>query len=501
MTVAEHPGKGALRPAGWVAPRRTASGEAVDLFFSTLMLPIDFLALVAAFASAYAVQVSLVEDPQTLIGLGRLLTWLLILAPLWILAFALAGLYSGSSVQGRGHEVGRVWVAVSGGVMLLLVADSVSPLDLFSTETMPVVSLLLGFAFVLGGREGVRSVQRALFAHEVGVRRAVVIGSGPIAQRVVQALTLTSRSGYRVVGVIDRVGSKAQAVMGAPVYPSLDEAQRALGGGFDEFIEADSKLRRREVLEILRFAADHHYEYRLVPAQFGLNAPSAAVGTLAGIPFVRFRHTPLDGWGRVIKRAFDLVGAAAGLLLLTPVFAGIALLIGLRDPGPVFFRQLRLGRAGEPFYIYKFRTMQMRYSGRPPLEVFSELGRDDLVEEFLVDHKVKEDPRVSRLGAFLRRSSLDELPQLWNVLVGDLSLVGPRPIVQEELEKFGESRATILALKPGVTGLWQISGRNDIDYDERVRLNISYVQNWTLRLDVGILVRTVLVLVKGGGAY
>ena len=168
----------------------------------------------------------------------------------------------------------------------------------------------------------------------------------------------------------------------------------------------------------------------------------------------------------------------------------------------MLFRQERIGRAGETFRILKFRTMRTAYSGRPALEVFHELGREDLVEEFKREQKVKDDPRVSPLGAFLRRTSLDELPQLWNVLRGELSLVGPRPIVRDELVKFGDFTGTILALQPGITGLWQTSGRNDISYEERVKLNIQYVESWSLRLDVLILMRTLaLVLRGGGGAY
>jgi len=234
----------------------------------------------------------------------------------------------------------------------------------------------------------------------------------------------------------------------------------------------------------------------------GLYAPDTVVSTLAGVAVVKIRVTPHEGWGRIIKRGFDIVGAVFGLLLIAPLLLLIAAAIAVVDPGPVLFRQERLARAGETFKILKFRTMRVGYSGRPALEVFRELGRQDLVEEFQREQKVKDDPRVSTLGAFLRRTSLDELPQLWNVLRGDLSLVGPRPIVRDELVKFGDFTGTILAIKPGITGLWQTSGRNDISYEERVELNIQYVENWSLRLDILILLRTLaLVLRGGGGAY
>jgi undecaprenyl-phosphate galactose phosphotransferase len=277
------------------------------------------------------------------------------------------------------------------------------------------------------------------------------------------------------------------------------EADAALGGRFDEIIHADSSLPRDDILEILRFANDHHLSYRFVPHQSGLYAPDTVVSTLAGVAVVKIRVTPHEGWGRIIKRGFDIVGAAFGLLLIAPLLLLIALVIAVVDPGPVLFRQERLARAGDTFKILKFRTMRVGYSGRPALEVFRELGREDLVEEFQREQKVKDDPRVSPLGAFLRRTSLDELPQLWNVLRGDLSLVGPRPIVRDELVKFGDFTGTILAIKPGITGLWQTSGRNDISYEERVELNIQYVENWSLRLDIVILLRTLALVIRGGG--
>ena len=210
---------------------------------------------------------------------------------------------------------------------------------------------------------------------------------------------------------------------------------------------------------------------------------------------------------RAGKRLIDILGAAAGLLLLAPVLLVLALVVKVHDPaGPVLYRQSRLGQNGRSIKVLKFRTMRWQYSTGPDRpyqtaeQAFVAMGRADLVAEFEVAQKVVDDPRVSPLGAFLRKTSLDELPQLVNALVGDLSLVGPRPIVLPELARYGDHGATFLAAKPGITGLWQVSGRSDTSYDERVRLDVRYVANWNLLLDLSILVRTVLVVTLRRGA-
>ncbi len=499
LTVYGHAERGTLAPV-----RRTswwsAHGEALQLLFCTILVPVDFLAVLAAFAVAFAMPQNIGAGTADQ-GLDEFLPVFLVVTPAWIMVFGLVGLYAESGARNRWDETGKIFVAALGPPMMLIAADSVQNPSMFPTKELPVYGYLLSFAFVLIGRQLVHRVQHALFARDLGVHRALVIGSGPVAQRIVSSLASTRRSGYRVVGVIDASGTPGSDLVRLPVYRNVEEARRALSDDFDELIHADSSLAQDDILAIQKYAMDHNLSYRFVPNQYGLYAPDTVVGSLAGVAVVKVRQTPLEGWGRIIKRGFDVVGALVGLLLVCPLLAVVAAVIALGDPGPVLFWQERLARGGRPFRILKFRTMRVKYSGRPAVEVFRELGREDLVTEFMVEQKVKDDPRVSRCGAFLRRTSLDELPQLWNVLRGELSLVGPRPIVPDELPKFGDYRGTILALKPGITGLWQSSGRNDLTYDERVRLNIQYVEHWSLLLDIVILLRTVRLVLTGGGAY
>jgi lipopolysaccharide/colanic/teichoic acid biosynthesis glycosyltransferase len=208
-----------------------------------------------------------------------------------------------------------------------------------------------------------------------------------------------------------------------------------------------------------------------------------------------------------LKRTVDLIGSLLGLLLLTPLFAFVAVRIKLDSPGPVFYRHERVGRGGKRVDVFKFRTMRTefsrgsRYGGETAEKAFEELMADpELQQQFEANYKLQDDPRVTHFGRFLRRTSIDELPQLLNVLLGDLSLVGPRPITREEIERYGAGGQELLNVKPGMTGYWQINGRSDLDYPERVRLDLAYVGDWSLGLDLTILAKTVRSVLHPAGA-
>jgi exopolysaccharide biosynthesis polyprenyl glycosylphosphotransferase len=480
-----------------------------ELFFSLILVPLDFIALVAAFVAAYIIRVKIEARPVAHpIAALDFLQLLLVLLPVWILIFALAGLYNQSSLRGRLGELGKVFIAVSGGVMFMILLDFMQPQSLFPSKSVPIYAYGLGLLFVWTARTVVRAIQRGLFNSGIGVHQAVIVGSGDIAQRIAHDLSLT-RSGYRLLGCIDTARNASKRMPGLAIYRSLDDVLASLGPKvhLDEIIQADSGLNQEEVLALVNYATNHHIVYRFIPNQFGLYATNSVIGSLAGVPMIEIKLTPLDGWGRIVKRVFDVIGAILGLILLSPVFLAVAIAIKLKDPGPIFFRHRRLSRAGQELYMYKFRSMGWKfnndpeYKGKSQIEIFTMMGRPELVAEFKRDQKVQDDPRVSGIGQFLRRTSLDELPQLINVFKGDMSLVGPRPVVPVELERYGDQGASFLALKPGITGLWQISGRNDISYEDRVKLDIYYVENWSMWLDIKILMKTVVTILQRKGAY
>ncbi|HEX7259610.1 MAG TPA: sugar transferase [Candidatus Saccharimonadia bacterium] len=480
-----------------------------ELFFSLLLLPIDFIAILSAFIAAYTWRVFLDDRPVAYpLGIEFFLQIFLLVIPVWILFFAINGLYNLSSQRGRLWELKAIFVAVSSGVMFMIVLDFISKTPIFPSKAVPVYAYGLSLITVVVGRLLVRAVQRSLFRKGIGLYRVVIIGSGVLAQQLADALKLADRSGYEIVGVVDTAKGAQKRMKPFRVDLSLTNLLNRLDGAkVDEFIQADSSLEPDEVFEIVEYAATNHITYRFVPNQFGLFATHSELGTLAGMPMVAMKQTPLDGWGRIVKRLFDVVAAVAGLIILSPLFLLIAILIKLTDSGPVFYSHTRLSRVGKSIRIHKFRSMRQlfntgdTYKGKSEVEIFTALDRPDLVEEFARNQKVKDDPRVSRIGAFLRRTSLDELPQLFNILKGDISLVGPRPIVAQELERYGTGRPTLLSLKPGLTGLWQVSGRSDVSYDERVKLDIYYIENWSLWLDIKIIARTIVIVLTRQGAH
>lgn len=481
-----------------------------ELFFSMILVPLDFLALLSAFVSAYIIRVKIEDKPVAHpIPAIDYVQVLLILLPLWIIIFAFTGLYAQSNLRGRMAEVGKVFVAVSAGVMLTILLDFFQPVSLFPSKAVPIYAYGLGLVFVLTSRTVVRWIQRGLFRFGVGVHNTVIVGSGELAQRIAADLR-QAKSGFRVVACVDTAKSAAKHMVGWPVYSTIEEAvaETKRYGELDEIVQADSALDQDEILHLVNYAANHQIGYRFVPNQFGLYASNPVLGTLGGVQLIEIRLTPLDGWGRVAKRIFDVVASGLAIVVLSPVFLAVALLVKLRDPtGPVLYRHYRLSRNGVPVYVVKFRTMLWRYCDGPGRkyksaeETFRAMGREDLIPEFQRAQKVENDPRVSRFGRFLRRTSLDELPQLFNVFAGSMSLVGPRPIIKAELEHYGDRGAIFLALKPGMTGLWQISGRSDISYEDRVKLDIYYVEHWGLGLDTKILFKTAFTLLRGKGAY
>jgi undecaprenyl-phosphate galactose phosphotransferase len=211
-------------------------------------------------------------------------------------------------------------------------------------------------------------------------------------------------------------------------------------------------------------------------------------------------QTPLIGWGAIAKQIFDAVVSLILIIILSPLFLLLFLLQKLLNPGPIFYLSKRLSKFSEPINLIKFRSMGSKYGGRDAAVEFREMGREDLAIEYEKNRKVENDPRITKFGHFLRASSLDELPQLFNVIKGDLSLVGPRPILPQET-KFSPNRTALLhSVKSGVTGLWQVSGRSNLSFDERIELELFYAQNWSFWLDIKILFKTIGVVLRKKGA-
>jgi lipopolysaccharide/colanic/teichoic acid biosynthesis glycosyltransferase len=317
-----------------------------------------------------------------------------------------------------------------------------------------------------------------------------IVGDTAVTSEIIDTLLTNSRSGYKVVGVISKKVT--------PDNPRIPVYAR-----FGDFLETEPNLHgiiqtqlftnEAKNAEILSYAQKNHITYRFVPGNTELFVGNIDVELFkSSLPVIVVRQTALFGWGRIIKRLSDIFLGGLLLLIAAPFMLIIAVIIKLSDGDAVFFRQTRLTRFDREFKVFKFRTMNATYNGLHPEEAFVKMGRPELVKIYREngDKLPGRDPRMTSIGRFLRATSLDELPQLINVVRGDISLVGPRALIPQELAAYSKRHA-ILSVKSGVTGLAQVSGRRDISFEERRKLDLYYVQNWSLWLDLVILAKTI----------
>jgi exopolysaccharide biosynthesis polyprenyl glycosylphosphotransferase len=333
-------------------------------------------------------------------------------------------------------------------------------------------------------------VGRAIIRHRVfplihAEQKTLIVGAGHVGQRLALKIMKHNEYNTRLVGFLDDEPHDLDPELAnVPVLGGEDDLVEVIRAyGVSRVILAFSRRSAERLLEVVRGAGLRDVHLSIVPRYFEIIASSVQIVDVEGIPLIEVPAARLSRTARVSKRAFDLVLTSLGLILLAPMFLVIALWIKLDSRGPVFFRQRRMGRDQKPFDIIKFRTMH----------VGAEQRRSDLIEHNESTgplFKIREDPRVTRVGAWLRKLSLDELPQLINVLRGEMSLVGPRPFVVYEDDKIVGWARRRLDLTPGITGLWQVLGRNDIEFEEMVRLDYLYVNSWSLWWDVKLLLRT-----------
>jgi exopolysaccharide biosynthesis polyprenyl glycosylphosphotransferase len=327
----------------------------------------------------------------------------------------------------------------------------------------------------------------------------LIVGSGNVARLLAEKMGKHRSYGLNIVGFVDH--DAGAATNGGPPLELLGTTselrQIVHQRRIDRVVVAFSNDSHEDTLDVIRRLQDQRVQVDIVPRMFEVLGTSAQLHAIEGIPLVGLALPRLSSSSRFLKRSFDLVGAMFGLVVLSPVFLLTALAIKLDSRGPVFFRQVRMGEDERTFRIFKFRTMVVDAETRKQEVAHLNMHREDDPRMF----KVPSDPRVTRVGAFLRRSRIDELPQLINVVRGEMSLVGPRPLILDEdryVERWARRR---LSLRPGITGLWQVLGASDIPFEEMTKLDYLYVTNWSLREDVRLILRTIPSLVRGRAAY
>ena len=417
-----------------------------------------------------------------------------VLPILWWMSVAVAGGYDSRFIGVGSDEFRRVLnaaVSLTAAVAIISYAAKVE-----FARGYVVVALPSATIFDLVVRHRLRRHLHSLRSRGACMRRVVAVGHAPAVADLVAELGRGTYHGLSVVGACLAGGTMLNEIAGVPVFGGLGSVPAAVGQFRADTVAVlacpeMNGIRLRELAWDLEKTGT---DICVAPALLDVAGPRTTIRPVAGLPLLHVDHPELDGGKKVIKEAFDKALALTGVILLAPVFAVIALAIKFADHGPVFFKQVRVGKDGHTFTVWKFRTMVVDAEKRK-----AELTAHNEAAGALF--KMRRDPRVTRPGAWLRRYSLDELPQLFNVLFGDMSLVGPRPALPVEAAKYGDHMRRRLVVKPGMTGLWQINGRSDLPWDEAVRLDLRYVENWSFILDLQILWKTLSAVMGGYGAY
>lgn len=475
-----------------------------SLFYSLILVVGDFLALVAAFGGAYVLRGTLSTLPVAHpIPATTYLGIFLSLLPFWILFFGLLGLYSSSIQEKRFNELGRLLIGSFVGLLFVIGYGYGVNRTIFPARMVPVYGFIFAFVFLVTFRNLARAVRTYLYKYDVGITNILIVGNTKVATELIGSLSDSHVSGYRIVGFVGSESHKPERFPHIPVFDSFAEAVKKIHTNeIHSIVQTELYVAGDTNNEILEFAQTHHIAYRFVPGNSELFVGNIAVELFRSqIPVIAVHQTALIGWGRIVKRLSDILLGGILLIVALPLMFLIVLAIKISDPkGPLLFKDRRLTRFGNTVTVYKFRSHKKAYTDMTPEEAFAKMGRPELINAYRRSgDQIPNDPRITKIGRFLRRTSLDELPQLINIMKGDISLVGPRALQPHELEMH-DKKDLILAVKSGLTGLAQVSGRREISTEERRKLDLYYVQNWSLWLDLVILVKTVRVVLGRIGA-
>ncbi len=468
------------------------------LIFHAFLILGDACAIVLSFWAGYYIRIHLDQRPYYFeANLRQFILSMLIMVPVYLVILAAVGLYSKSVFlsHSRWREVGRLLLASIIGMMAIITCDFFFNLDLFPVRVMALYIVLACFILLTLFRGIVRAIRIiALKRDRRAALRVVIVGNTKNTEYLSDYIASSPESGFRLAGVV----SSAKYIpkdLRRRQYSSLKEALRKTRP--DVIFQTDDK--RTEY--VYKQAIDHHLLYYFVPSNAALTSQMGELELVGSTPAIMVRATPLAGGAKFIKRCGDLFFGLIFLIIAAIPMAVIWIIEKINDPSaPAFYSEVRLSRYNQRFKIYKFRSIKPEYNGLTPEEAFTKMGKPNLIKKYRAGgDMIPNDPRFTKLGKFLRATSLDELPQLINVVKGDISLVGPRALVPGELRHYGD-RSMLLSVKSGLTGLAQVSGRRDISFEERRALDLYYIQNWSIGLDLRILMRTIGAVILCRGA-
>jgi exopolysaccharide biosynthesis polyprenyl glycosylphosphotransferase len=488
---------GSLRSLNQRARIRSSVRTEYFLLQITLVL-LDFLLINLAFRAAYYIRfisaIPFFRDsiiPQ----ITRYKDFMILAIPIWIVIFAVYGLYTTRNLLGGFQEYSRLLTATSIGMLLIISLGFLMPNELILARGWVILAWLLSFFFTAIGRFFMRRFIYALRKIGHFQDSALIIGVNEEGQLLAEQILNWRTSGIRLAGYVNEHPNQA-----------LDENLHWLGRLQDlekiiekyevsEIILTSSALSQEQILMLFRkYGTAKNINLRMSSGLYEIITTGMQISENGPVPLVTINKVRMAGWDMIMKLFMDYLIAIPVVILLLPFLGIVALAIRLDSPGPIIYRRRVMGVNGQKFDAFKFRTMCVNSD-----EVLN--ATPELVKEYQANYKLKNDPRVTRVGKYLRKTSIDELPQLFNVLRNEMSLVGPRMICPEELNKYHQWDINLLTVKPGITGMWQVRGRSDVGYEERVKLDMFYIRNWTPWLDLQLLMQTIPAVLSKRGAY
>ena len=469
------------------------------LFTFTLIIS-DVLMTAAAFRVAYWVRFEL-KLPlfylETAPPIEHYQNLMFILVPVWLAIFAILGLYDRKKLLGGTREYASVFNATAVGMFVVIAVGFLAP-DFIVARAWLLLAWFFAFLFTSLGRFMLRRVVYLLRRQGFFLSPALIVGANEEGLSLARQLLTWQTSGLHILGFVDsKFPAGTPVVDGLYALGKVEQLDKLIQHyKVEDLILASSAFSTRDsLLDIFRkYGIASGVNVRLSSGLYEIITTGLSVQEFAYVPLVGINQVRLTGIDRILKLALDYSTTLLGLLVLWPVLLVIAILIKLDSPGPVIHRRRVMGVNGRHFDAFKFRSMVV--NGDEVLAKYPELQ-----EELAKNHKLKNDPRITRIGNFIRKTSLDELTQLFNVLRREMSLVGPRMISPEEMEMYKKWGINLLTVRPGITGLWQVSGRSDITYEERVRLDMHYIRNWSIWMDLQLLFQTLPAVIKKRGAY
>ncbi len=462
-------------------------------------IPMDGLMIIAAGVVSFFIRqrsINFIGPIIYQLNLGDFVSTVYKLAPILILIFAVLGLYNLRGTRKFSDEFSKIVIGISLGLLIVMLLFFFNQ-TIFPSRFIILATWGLGILFVVAGRLALKLVQQLLFYQNIGLHKLVVINSESGNISVIEQVYKNKKYGYEITSELEYSESIFEKLQNLYDNKKIDEILQANPGLGDEIN-----------LRLVQFARNKGLQFSFVPNLFEVQRNSIETYNLKGVPVISLKNTPLDGWGKVAKRILDITASTICLVITSPLFLIIYIAIKIDSEGKVIYSALR-GGCGRDFPFYKFRSMYSHlsvgamYGGDGAEKVRQELwkvnSRGGASGPFL---KIKDDPRVTKVGKFLRKTKLDEIPQFWNVLKGDMSMVGPRAHVLDEVDRYRNRYRRMFSIKPGIFGMSQIAQSSwpDLPFEEEIKLNTFYIENWSLWLDLKILAKSFWLIFFGSKA-